>query len=225
MFRPEFLTKGDKNYVKHVLPTVASPVMEVDGKRTVGQWEFFYGGWKDSGSNGFRDGASKAQPFPDSRHGKLDNYLLLRMGLSSQRIQDCDALFFYQLLLPMCEPAKSGINADPRKAFYSKAEGSTNSYAYSIGLGGSYGHKFKAVDLSELVHFDGVVVRDGVHGGSNGTLYLRWMVGADQDDFIAESILDCRWLQTKRVNKLCNNETAPKRGEPDYNPGTPQILS
>jgi hypothetical protein len=45
---------------------------------------------------------------------------------------------------------------------------------YTIGLGGSYGHKFKPIDLDELVHFDVVVVRNGVHGGStNGALYQR----------------------------------------------------
>jgi hypothetical protein len=217
-YRPEFSTKGDKKYVKHVLPTGATPVAEVDGKRSVGDWEFFYSGWKDSGDNSFRDGASQAKPFPESRRGQLDRHLLLRMGLTSQRMISCDALFFYQLLLPMCDPAKSGINADPRKAFYSKVEGFTNSYAYSIGLGGSYGHRFKTVDLHELVHFDGVVVRDGVRGGSNGALYRRWMEGADHDELIAESIHYCRWLQIKRVIKLCNNETSPKRGEPDYNP-------
>jgi hypothetical protein len=217
-YRPEFSTKGEKKYVKHVLPTGATPVAEVDGKRSVGAWEFFYGGWKDLGNNNFRDGASKAQPFPDSRRGKLDSNLLLRMGLTAQRMINYDALFFYQLLLPICDPTKSGIDDDPRKAFYSKVEGFTNSYAYSIGLGGSYGHRFKSIDLHELVHFDGVVVRDGVRGGSNGALYRRWMDGADQDELIAESIHHCRWLQIKRCIKLCNNETAPKRGEPDYDP-------
>jgi hypothetical protein len=217
-YRPEFSSKGDKKYVKHVLPTGATPVMEVDGKRTVGPWEFFYGGWKDSSSNGFRDGASKAEPFPESRRGKLDGNLLLRMGLTSERMLRGDALFFYQLLLPICDPTKSGIKGDPRKAFYSKVEGFTNSYAYSIGLGGAYGHRFKSIDLHELVHFDGVVVRDGVRGGSNGALYRRWMEGADRDELIVESIHHCRWLQIKRVIKLCNNETAPKRGEPGYNP-------
>ena len=217
-YRPEFATKGDKQYVKHVLPTGATPVPEVDGKRKVGPWEFFYGGWKDSGNNSFRDGASKSEPFPDSRQGKLDKSLLLRMGLTKERMEIGDALFFYQLLLPMCDPAQSGIDGDPRKAFYSKVEGFTNSYAYSIGLGGSYGHKFKPVDLDELVRFDGVVVRDGVRGGSNGALYRRWADGADHDEFTRESIRHCRWLQIKRVIKLCNNETAPKRGEPGYDP-------
>ena len=52
-------------------------------------------------------------------------------------------------------------------------------YAYSIGLGGSYGHKFKPVELHELVHFDGVVVKDGVRGGSVGAMYRRWVDGSD----------------------------------------------
>jgi hypothetical protein len=164
-YRPEFAAKGEKKYVRHVLPTGASPVAEVDGKRAVGPWEFFYGGWKDMGDNSFRDGASKAEPFPESRRGKLDEHLLSQLGLTAERMTSCDALFFYQLLLPMCDPTKSGITNDPRKAFYSRVETFTNWYAYSIGLGGSYGHRFKSVDLSELVHFDGVVVRDGGRGG------------------------------------------------------------
>ena len=109
-------------------------------------------------NNSFRDGSTKAEPFPESRHGKLDSQLLLWMVLTTEWMTTCDALLFYQLLLPMCDPTKSGITADPRKALYSKVEGFTNSYAYSIGLGGSYGHRFKSVDLHELVHFDGVVV-------------------------------------------------------------------
>ena len=61
-----------------------------------------------------------------------------------------------------------------------------------------------------------MVVRNGVRGGSNGALYRGWMHGADQDKLIAESIHHCCWLQVKRVIKLCNNDTAPKRGN-DYN--------
>jgi len=99
-YRPEFAAKGGKNYVRHVLPTGASPVLEVDGKRALGPWEFYYRGWKDIGENSFRDGANKAEPFPESRHGKLDAQLLLRMGLTTERMMSCDALFFYHLLRP-----------------------------------------------------------------------------------------------------------------------------
>jgi hypothetical protein len=130
-----------------------------------------------------------------------------------------DALFFHQLLLPMCDPQMSGIVGDARKAFYSKVETFSNLYALQIKLGGSYGHAFKNVLLDELVRFDGVVVRDGVKGRSNGAIYRRWMDGADFDPLVAASITHTRWLmQIKRVMKLNNNQTSPKRGEEGYNP-------
>ena len=52
-------------------------------------------------------------------------------------------------------------------------------YAYSIGLGGSYGHKFNPVKLHDIVHFDGVVVKDGVRGGSVGAMYRQWVDGSE----------------------------------------------
>jgi hypothetical protein len=46
-----------------------------------------------------------------------------------------------------------GINANPQKVFYSKVETFSNLpvYAIQIGLGGSYGHRFKNIVLDELV--------------------------------------------------------------------------
>jgi hypothetical protein len=88
-----------------------------------------------------------------------------------------------------------------------------------LGLDGSYGHHFKHVTAKELVHFFGVVVRDGVHGGSNGALHRQWQSGADYDDAIVDSMKYSRWLQIKRVIKLCDNHSSPKRGEPNYDPG------
>jgi hypothetical protein len=40
-----FSAKGEKKYVKQVIPTGANPVAKVDEKHLVGSWEFFYGGW------------------------------------------------------------------------------------------------------------------------------------------------------------------------------------
>jgi hypothetical protein len=97
------------------------------------------------------------------------------------------------------------------KAFYSKVETTfSNLYAIQIGLGGSYGHKFKNVVIDELVRFNGVVIRDGVKGGSNGAIHRRWMNGADYDSLIQGSIPHTRWLQIKRFMKLSNNQTSPK---------------
>jgi hypothetical protein len=74
------------------------------------------------------------------------------------------------------------------------------------------------INLHELVSFDGVVVQDGVRGGSDGALYRQWIDGSDYDHYVAESINHSRWLQIKRTCKLCNNNVSPKRGEPGYNP-------
>ena len=131
-----------------------------------------------------------------------------------------DALFFYQLLLPICDPSKSGIPNDPRSPFYSEVTNFTNLYACSIGLFGSqYSHSFKQVKVQELVHFDGVVVRDGALGGSNCALYQRWMNGESMfDPLIANAIKYDRFLQIKRSYKLNNNYLAKKIGEANFEP-------
>jgi hypothetical protein len=118
----------------------------------------------------------------------------------------------------MCKPARSGIDDDLRKPFYWKVEVFFNFYAYSIGPCGAHGHKFKPTGLDELLHFDQVVARDQVHGGSNGALYCQWIDWADFDEHIAESICHCPWFQIKCVIKLCSNESALKRGAVEYNP-------
>ena len=125
---------------------------------------------------------------------------------------------FYQLLLPICDPKRLVIQDDDRQLFCSEVEGFTNLYAYSISLVGSYGHKFKPVELHELVHFDGVVVKDGVCCGIGGVMYRRWVDGCDYDEVIVDTINHSRWLQIKRTVKLNMNSTCPKRGEPGYDP-------
>jgi hypothetical protein len=216
-FRPEFEKTGGR-YKHHVLPTGATPLPPslVNNKRELEGWEFHYKGW--TGTNNVRDGASREDLFPECRKGCLDKAVLERMGMTPERMQQHDALFFYQLLLPICDPKRSDIVDDPRKPFYCQVEQFSNLYGYSIGLGGSYGHKFRVIELHELVRFDGVVVKDGVRGGSDGALYRRWIDGSDYDHDVADSINHSRWLQIKRTYKLCNNDISPKRGEPGYNP-------
>jgi hypothetical protein len=116
--------------------------------------------------------------FPENWQGCLDATLLKKMGLTEARMANKDALFFLQLLLPMCNPTKSGIDGDPRRQYYTKVEKWTQKYATSLGLGGSYGHEFKQILVPELVHFDAALVRDGVHGGSDGALYRRWQTSS-----------------------------------------------
>ena len=84
-------------------------------------------------------------------------------------------LFFYQLILPICDTKKSGIDDDPRMSYYSAVERWSYFYAVNLGLGGTYGHSFRNVTAKELLRHDACVVRDGVRGGSGGAIYRRWM--------------------------------------------------
>jgi hypothetical protein len=58
----------------------------------------------------------------------LDVNFLKKMGLSKQRMEECDALFFYQLLLPIVDPAMSGIKGDTRMGYYEHVARKTNMY-------------------------------------------------------------------------------------------------
>jgi hypothetical protein len=225
-YRAKFQKLAPKNYAHHSLPTGARPVpVDGQGKRVVDGWEFHYDKWNSdetSEAPNFknRSGATSTDPFPDNRKGRLDYELLKKLKLTKKRIVEGDALFFLQLLLPIGDPKKSGIEDDPRLPYYSEVERWTQKYATSIGLGGSYGHSFKEVMLEELLHFDSVVIRDGVHGGTDGAIYRRWRQGETTfDEEVAKSISHTRWLQLKRTYKLCDNQAAPKRGEVGYNPG------
>ena len=144
--------------------------------------------------------------------------VLKSLGLNKKTIEEKDCLFFYQLLLPFCDTQKSGLHNDPRMSYYSELESWTNGYALQIGLGGSYGHKFKNVLINELVNFDGILVKDGVKGGSDGAIYRRWQNCEDMDDNIINAMTYRRFLQIKRTIKLCDNRMCPKRGEEGYDP-------
>ena len=132
------------HYQGYTLSTGATPVPASGpgGKRVDGGWEFHYDGW-DGGSGypslGHGD-ASSENMMPDSRKGKLDACLLATMGLTHIIMENIDVLFFYQLLMPMCNPVRSGILHDPRLPFYSEVEKFSQLYAIQIDLGGAYGH-------------------------------------------------------------------------------------
>jgi hypothetical protein len=86
-----------------------------------------------------------------------------------------DTLFFYQLLLPIDEPTKSGIKDDPQIPFYTKAAKQSNLYALcDLKLGLDYGHSLGLTYATKLLCWDGVVTMDGVRGGSNGAILRRF---------------------------------------------------
>ena len=221
VFRPKFKKeKGEMKYNGHYLPSGCVPVpVNEDGHRKLGGWEFHYKGWQ-AGMDMYEGMSRKYADFtllPNARMGYLDKDALKKLGMSKTRMDTKDFLFFYQLLLPICDISKSGIANDPRLSYYSNVEEWSNMYACKLGLGGTYGHAFKNLTARELMVHDGCIVRDGVRGG-NGAIHRRWMNCADYDDDIFTAMPHRRWLQAKRVKKLCNNDVAPKKGEEGYDP-------
>ena len=65
--------------------------------------------------------------------------------MNAKVIETENFLFFYQLILPICDTKKSGIDDDPRMSYYSAVERWSNFYAVNLGLGGTYGHSFRNV--------------------------------------------------------------------------------
>ena len=89
-------------------------------KRTKGGYELFYTGYKPTNPNSdySRQGATRENWFPSHRKAQLDENYLARMGLTAGRMKDEYALFFGQLILPMCDPKRSGIVNDTRMGYY-----------------------------------------------------------------------------------------------------------
>jgi hypothetical protein len=103
--------------------------------------------------------------------------------------------------------------------FYSKVENWSQKYATTMGIHGLYSHVYKQAMAAELLHFDMAVMRDGVLGGSDGAICCRWSRGKlNYDMETAGATTHSRWLQTKRVYKICDIDLAPKKGDADYDP-------
>ena len=240
-FQPRFEAKAGGKYLYHCLPTGATPVPpNVDGKRFASGWEFNYRGWARAEADRiFRDGANRENMFPEHRKGSLCQNTLRRLGMNAERVQMInenekdferkvpDALFFYQLILPIHQIDKSkeiapGVPADPRQPFYMEKSRWSNMYAVGeLDLGSGYGHTFQNTTADEWVRWDGVLVMDGVRGGSKGAILRRFdkrSTNTSYDEHIDKAITKTRWLEMKRVAKLNNNVAAKKRGEEGYDP-------
>jgi hypothetical protein len=109
-----------------------------------------------------------------------------------------DALFLYQLLLPICDPAQSGVVNDPRKGFYTEVAVMSNSYAITdCRIGPDYGHSFGLTHAAELLWCDGVTVMDGVRGGSKGAILCCFDSNKENTAYcphITRAFTKQRWL-------------------------------
>ena len=107
-------------------------------------------------------------------------------------------------------------------SFYHPVSKWSNLYALGeLELGGGYGHSFTNTNPVECLQWDGVVVMDGVRGGSNGAILCRFDKRASNtayDRHVDKAMTQTRWLQLKRVLKLNNNMESKKRGDEDYDP-------
>ena len=133
-----------------------------------------------------------------------------------------DALFFHQLLLPMHDTKKT-VEHDPRLPFYYPVARWSNGCAfYDLDSGSGCGHSFKSIAFHEAVNWDGVVVMDGALGGSSGAILRRFDDSRPDNtcfsSHIAEAFTKSRYPQIKRVIKLCDNQSAPRRNQPGYDP-------
>jgi hypothetical protein len=143
--------------------TAPVPINAVTGKREEGGYEFFYQGWKQENPTreNCRFGTTREDLFPTDRDDKLDVAFLKKMGLTKQRMLECNALFFYQLILPIVDPAMSGIDGDTRMGYYKDVARNTNMYAFGVkNRGGTRLHVFRPKSAEESLVWDGIVCRN-----------------------------------------------------------------
>jgi hypothetical protein len=195
---------------------VPVPINAVTGKRDAGGYEFFYKGWMEENPTreNCRFGATREDLFPADRDITLDVTFLKKMGLSKQRIEECDALFFYQLLLPIVDPAMSGINCDTRIGYYKEVVRNTNLYVFGPkNRGGTCGHVFHPTTAEELLVWDGIVCQN-----IYTNIAESWMMNQSNmfDRKIMEAMHFRRWLDIKACLKQNEFWTEKKKTDEGY---------
>jgi hypothetical protein len=145
------------------------------------------------------------------------------MGMTPERVKEPDALFFLQLVAPICdvEGGKSSIPDDHWKNFFVPHTKWTNKYIHDmysnnqIGIG----HSINNFTVAELVRWWGIVGLDGVLGGTHHRMERRWKLGTvSYNPLIASAMPFSRFQQGKWSIKLCDNKTAHPRGHAQYDP-------
>jgi hypothetical protein len=171
---------------------------------------------RKSNKREFQIGATGKVLFPTDRDVKLDVTFLMKMGLSKQRMKQCDALFFYQLLLPIVDPKMSKIDDDTRMGYYEDAARNTNMYAFGVkNRGGTRRHVFRPTTSEELLVWDGIVCRN-----INTHIAESWMTNQSNtfDQEIMEAMHFRRWIDIKACLKQNEFWTEKKRTDEGYDP-------
>ena len=91
---------------------------------------------------------------------------------------------------------------------YTEVDKFTNMSKTESGIGASYGHNWKVATAAELVHFDGILIRDGVLGGSNGAIYRRFQKNSCCYSKEIDNVMTTtKYNQLKLSLKLCHNDS------------------
>jgi hypothetical protein len=213
MFKP----RGGK-YICHAMPAGACPVPinAVMGKREEGGYEFFYQGWKQGNPTreNCRFGASREDLFPTDRDVQLDVTFLKNMGLTKQSMLECNALFFYRLILPTVDPTMSEIDGDTRMGYYEDVARNKNMYSFGVkNRGGTCGHAFCPTSAEELLVWDGIVCPN-----INTNIAESWMLNQSNmfDQKIMEAMHFRRWIDIKACIKQNEIWTEKKKADEGY---------
>ena len=208
-------------YIGHEMPGGARPVPpdKSTGKRIEGGYHFFYNGWKMPEYLQTRRttrGATRDKMFPDDRDCKLDGELLKRLGMSQGRLDGKDALFFWQLLFPICSPGMNGLDDDPRMAYYEKVAQCTNVYAQGVrNMSGTRSNNFANTNAEELVRWDGIVNRN--RGKAMGECWMKNAPGK-YDEVVDACMTYRRWLDIKSCLKQTLYFDEKKKGDEGFDP-------
>jgi hypothetical protein len=146
-----------------------------------------------------RFSATREDLFPADRDVKLDITFLKKMRLFKQRMLEYNELFFYQLILPIVDPAMSGIDGNTRMGYYKDVTRNTNMYAFGVkNRGGKNGHVFHPTTAEELLVWNGIVCHN-----INTSIAESWVMNQSNtfDQEIMEAMHFRRWLNIKACLK------------------------
>jgi hypothetical protein len=136
---------------------------------------------------------------PEDRLPRLDVEKFKSLGMSRERMVRRDALFFFQLILPIHRIDKTDIVDDGRKDFFAAAASFSNLYAVTKLEWGDYDNTFKPTSARELVNWIGALTRN-----KNEDFYSNWDESRSGcfDETIYNTFSARRCMDVKRMFKL-----------------------
>ena len=125
--------KGKRKYLGHFTPALAKVVPpDETGNREVQGWKFHYNGWKPDEFD--HQTLCKRQCECNESQARKPPWLI------ECKCAEKAQFFFYQLLIPFCDPELNGIEDDCRMPYFSRMANYTIIYAATSGAWIGMGH-------------------------------------------------------------------------------------